>query len=57
VWPRTGIGILDKVPDRDARATRARAAISRQVRHLAGLVDDLLGVAHATTGKTMLNRS
>jgi PAS domain S-box-containing protein len=39
----------------EAIAARARDAIQRQVRHLTGLVDDLLDVARVTAGKITLS--
>jgi signal transduction histidine kinase/ActR/RegA family two-component response regulator len=46
--------ILDRVGPADETAARASAVIHRQVRHLAGLVDDLLDAARVSTGKIIL---
>jgi signal transduction histidine kinase/ActR/RegA family two-component response regulator len=48
--------ILNIVGAREERAVRAGEVISRQVRHLAALVDDLLDVARVTAGKIALTR-
>lgn len=49
------MSILNRVDSRDNTVSRSRAAIDRQVRHLADLVDDLLDVARVTSGKIVLN--
>jgi signal transduction histidine kinase/ActR/RegA family two-component response regulator len=46
--------ILDRVGPVDPSAARAGAVIHRQVRHLAGLVDDLLDAARVSSGKIIL---
>jgi signal transduction histidine kinase/ActR/RegA family two-component response regulator len=46
--------ILDRIGPVDPVAARASAVIHRQVRHLAGLVDDLLDAARVSTGKIIL---
>ena len=46
--------VLDRVGPVDETAARASAVIHRQVRHLAGLVDDLLDAARVSTGKIIL---
>lgn len=46
--------ILDRVGPVDPSAARASAVIHRQVRHLAGLVDDLLDAARVSSGKIIL---
>jgi len=48
--------VLDHAGRSEAAAARARAVIARQVRHLVGIVDDLLDVARVTTGKISLHR-
>jgi signal transduction histidine kinase/ActR/RegA family two-component response regulator len=52
----TGVHLLDRIGEREARAVRAREAIARQVEHLARLVDDLLDIARVTAGKILLER-
>jgi signal transduction histidine kinase/ActR/RegA family two-component response regulator len=46
--------VLDRVGPVNDTAARASAVIHRQVRHLAGLVDDLLDAARVSTGKIIL---
>ncbi|HEY7521333.1 MAG TPA: ATP-binding protein [Methylomirabilota bacterium] len=46
--------ILDRVGAAGETAARASAVIHRQVRHLSGLVDDLLDAARVSTGKIIL---
>jgi signal transduction histidine kinase len=46
--------ILDRTGPLTETAARASAVIHRQVRHLAGLVDDLLDAARVSTGKIIL---
>ena len=48
--------ILDRTPAESRPATHAREVISRQIRHLVGVVDDLLDLGRVTTGKIMLHR-
>jgi PAS domain S-box-containing protein len=49
------IHVLDRVGDAPA-AARAREIIARQVQHLGRLVDDLLDVSRAMSGKIVLRR-
>jgi signal transduction histidine kinase/integral membrane sensor domain MASE1/ActR/RegA family two-component response regulator len=49
------VHVLERVGDAPA-ARRAREIIGRQVQHLGRLVDDLLDVSRATTGKIILRR-
>jgi signal transduction histidine kinase/CheY-like chemotaxis protein len=51
----TAVELLDRLDD-DTVAERARAVIARQAEHLARLVDDLLDVSRATSGKITLRR-
>jgi signal transduction histidine kinase/ActR/RegA family two-component response regulator len=46
--------VLDRSGPLEAAAARASAVIHRQVRHLAGLVDDLLDAARVSSGKIVL---
>jgi signal transduction histidine kinase len=48
--------VLDRLGKPDEIATAAQAVISRQVRHLTDLVNDLLDVARVTSGKVRLSR-
>lgn len=50
------VQLLELTTPDDERAGRARTALSRQSRHLAHLVDDLLDVARISTGKIVLVR-
>jgi signal transduction histidine kinase/DNA-binding response OmpR family regulator len=50
------ISVLEKIGGRDANSTKVRGVISRQTRHLARLVDDLLDVARVTTGRIVVER-
>ena len=52
----TAVSLLGVAGGREATADRARAVIDRQTRHLSRLVDDLLDVSRATTGKAVLVR-
>jgi len=52
----TAAFVLGQSENMGENANRARDVISRQVRHLARLVDDLLDVARLTTGKIVLDR-
>ena len=52
----SGLALLGELGSRDAPTTRARDIVTRQVRHLARLVDDLLDVSRLTTGKMTLTR-
>jgi PAS domain S-box-containing protein len=51
-----GIAILDRAGKPDEAAARTRQLMTRQVRHLASLMDDLLDIARMTRGKIVLNR-
>jgi CheY-like chemotaxis protein len=50
----TAVEVLHLAGRDESIAARARDAIQRQVRHLTGLVDDLLDVARVTAGKITL---
>jgi signal transduction histidine kinase len=50
------IDVLEKIGAGDANSTKVRGVISRQTRHLARLVDDLLDVARVTTGRIVIDR-
>ena len=50
------VRVLDHFSTQDDQAVRTRELIIRQTEHLARLVDDLLDVGRAMTGKIMLNR-
>jgi PAS domain S-box-containing protein len=52
----TAVAVLAQLGDRDALLVRARDVIDRQLRLLAGLVDELLDVARVTSGKIVLHR-
>ena len=52
-----GMSVLDAPADRDERFARTRELVSRQVRHLTRLMDDLLDIARVTSGKIVLNRA
>jgi signal transduction histidine kinase/CheY-like chemotaxis protein len=52
----TAVQVLDAVGKVDDTAQSAREVIARQVHHLSQLVDDLLDVGRATTGKIALRR-
>src|SRR4026208_339830 len=47
--------VIDLCGPGDERSVQARATITRQVRHLVRLVDDLLDVTRLTTGKITLS--
>ena len=51
-----GISILEGAGERDDPFARTRQLVSRQVRHLTNLIDDLLDIARVTSGKIVLNR-
>jgi CheY-like chemotaxis protein len=51
-----GIELLEKGGSTEARATRARGMIRRQVEHLSRLVDDLLDLTRISRGKVVLQR-
>jgi|SRR5579863_3911331 len=50
-----GIAVLDRYGTPGEPASRTRQLIGRQVRHLSNLMDDLLDIARATSGKMTLN--
>jgi len=52
----TALHVIDTGTPGDARSAQARDIITRQVRHLVRLVDDLLDVTRLTTGKITLGR-
>jgi two-component system, sensor histidine kinase len=49
-----GMDILGRIGNTDERAARTYRIVSRQVRHLTELVDELLDVARVTSGKITL---
>jgi PAS domain S-box-containing protein len=49
-----GMGILGRIGSTDERAARTYRIVSRQVRHLTELADELLDVARVTSGKITL---
>jgi len=51
-----GISILDAAGEQEDKLARTRQVVSKQVRHLANLLDDLLDIARVTSGKIALNR-
>ncbi len=51
-----GVAILDRLGPPDNSAAQTRQLIGRQLRHLTHLMDDLLDIARATTGKMVLHR-
>jgi CheY-like chemotaxis protein len=51
------LGFLTEHPDQDVAARRVIGAASRQARHMARLVDDLVDVARIRSGKIALQRS
>jgi PAS domain S-box-containing protein len=54
---RNAVHILDSVDPTSPQAAQARSIVSRQVDHLARLVDDLLDVKRISTGKLRLQRT
>jgi signal transduction histidine kinase/CheY-like chemotaxis protein len=52
----TAAHVLTLAEPRDGTADQAQRVISRQVKHLAKLVDDLLDLTRITTGKVTLDR-
>jgi signal transduction histidine kinase/CheY-like chemotaxis protein len=52
----TAIHVLDTVDRPDDRASQLKGIITRQTRHLARLVDDLLDVSRLISGKITLHR-
>ena len=53
---RAAAEVLTMVPDDAARVRTASSVISRQVRHMTGLVDDLLDVSRVTRGLVSLEK-
>jgi protein-histidine pros-kinase len=53
---RTGLAVLDKAGNQDAVAAGTRDVMSRQLRQLSRMVDDLLDVSRVSTGKVVLHR-
>jgi signal transduction histidine kinase len=53
---RTGLEVLERIPDDGAQARRIRTIMQRQVTHLVKLIDDLLDVSRIATGKVALHR-
>lgn len=52
----TAAAILERVPDANAELSQLRSIISRQVEHMARLLDDLLDAARISSGKITLER-
>ena len=50
----SAVSILDRLGPQDDVAVRARGAIRHQITHLGRLVDDLLDIAHVTSGDIVL---
>jgi PAS domain S-box-containing protein len=53
---QTGLGVLDRIGNQDVVAGSTRNAMTRQLRHLSRMVDDLLDVSRVSTGKIVLHR-
>jgi signal transduction histidine kinase len=51
----SAVSILDRIGQQDDLAERARGAIRHQITHLGRLVDDLLDIAHVTSGDIVLS--
>lgn len=51
------VAILDQISSQEERAARQRGIITRQARHMARLIDDLLDVSRITTGKIELRQA
>jgi PAS domain S-box-containing protein len=51
-----GLSILDGSGNPDDEFARTRQLVSKQVRHLTSLLDDLLDIARVSSGKVVLNR-
>ncbi|WP_426104154.1 hybrid sensor histidine kinase/response regulator [Massilia sp. TSP1-1-2] len=49
--------LMERSPQDAERVRRTSAVISRQVRHMTGLVDDLLDVSRVTRGQVTLNQA
>jgi signal transduction histidine kinase len=50
----SAVSVLDRIGQQDEVAVRARGAIRHQITHLGRLVDDLLDIAHVTSGDIVL---
>jgi signal transduction histidine kinase len=50
----SAVSVLDRIGQQDEIAVRARGAIRHQITHLGRLVDDLLDIAHVTSGDIVL---
>ena len=50
----SAVSVLDRLGQQDDVAMRARGAIRHQITHLGRLVDDLLDIAHVTSGDIVL---
>ena len=53
---QTGFGVLDRIGNQEALAIGTREVMTRQLRHLSRMVDDLLDVSRVSTGKVVLHR-
>jgi|RhiMetdeSRZDD1v2_1073273.scaffolds.fasta_scaffold130625_2 PAS domain S-box-containing protein len=53
---RTGLAVLDKAGNQDRLLAGTRDVMSRQLRQLSRMVDDLLDVSRVSTGKVALHR-
>jgi signal transduction histidine kinase/CheY-like chemotaxis protein len=53
---RSAVGLLESLDPMSSHAVRARDVIARQVGHLSHLIDDLLDVERAVSGKIRLDR-
>ena len=51
----SAVSVLDRIGQQDDVAVRARGAIRHQITHLGRLVDDLLDIAHVTSGDIVLS--
>jgi signal transduction histidine kinase len=51
----SAVSVLDRIGQQDDVAARARGAIRHQITHLGRLVDDLLDIAHVTSGDIVLS--
>jgi len=50
----SAVSVLDRIGQQDDVTVRARGAIRHQITHLGRLVDDLLDIAHVTSGDIVL---
>jgi signal transduction histidine kinase/ActR/RegA family two-component response regulator len=48
--------LLELAQDKPEVARRAREMLQRQLRHLTGIIDDMLDIARLTSGKVVLNK-